>query len=87
MDFSKFRVYLRAFEIEDFKTTHLWHGDEDIIKSVVGRKYFVSKEYEKKWINDAIFPSGNYLKLAVCMKEKDKHVGNVYLNSIDNFNC
>jgi|LGVF01.1.fsa_nt_gb RimJ/RimL family protein N-acetyltransferase len=86
MDFSKFRVYLRAFEIEDFKTTHLWRGDEEIIKSVAGRKYFVSKEYEKKWINDAIFSNGNSIKLAVCMKEKDKHVGNVYLNSIDHFN-
>jgi len=67
MDFSKFCVYLRAFEIEDFKTTHLWRGDEEIIKSVVGRKYFVSQECEKKWINDAIFTGHP------CDSERAKH--------------
>jgi len=85
MDFEKFRVYLRAFEPEDYKTTHPWREDEDIVKNVVGKKYFVSHEYERKWINDAIFDK-NSVKLAICLKETKEHIGNVYLNKIDHFN-
>lgn len=85
MDFSKFRIYLRAFEPEDYKTTYIWRKDEDILKGIVGKKYFVSQEYEKKWINDAIFDS-NSVKLAICLKETEKHIGNVYLNTIDHVN-
>ena len=85
MDFSKFRVYLRAFEPEDYNTTHPWREDEDIVKNIVGKKYFVSHEYERKWINDAIFDQSS-VKLAICLKETKEHIGNVYLNKIDHMN-
>jgi [ribosomal protein S5]-alanine N-acetyltransferase len=86
MDISKFRVYLRALEPEDYKTTHSWRSDEEIQKRVVGRKYFVSQEFEKRWVNDAIFSGHNSVKLAVCIRESTKHVGNVYLTNIDQYN-
>jgi RimJ/RimL family protein N-acetyltransferase len=85
MDFSKFRVYLRAFEPEDCNTTHPWREDEEILKNIVGRRYFVSHEYERKWINDTIFDK-NSVKLAICLKETKEHIGNVYLNKIDHVN-
>jgi RimJ/RimL family protein N-acetyltransferase len=53
---------------------------------LVGRKYFVSSEYEKKWIEDAINNNQNQVKLAVCLRENDEHIGNVYLNNINWFN-
>ncbi|MDY0385789.1 MAG: GNAT family protein [Methanolobus sp.] len=88
MIFSNFCVYLRAFELDDYTKTHSWREDEDILKGIVGKKYFVSSEYEKKWIHDTIFDKKS-LKLAVCLKNTDEHIGNVYLNSIDymNRNC
>ena len=86
MDTSKFRVYLRALEPEDYKTTHPWRLDDEIWGSVVGPKYFVSTEYEKKWVNDAVLSPGNSLRLAVCLKEDHKHIGLVSLTDIDRNN-
>lgn len=83
---SKYRVYLRAFRAEDFHTTHKWRIDDEITNTLVGRKYFVSQDYEKKWISDSIFSPGNSVKLAVCVKESELHIGNVYLDNIDTFN-
>lgn len=81
-----YRVYLRAFKLEDAITTHKWRVDEEVIGTLVGRKYFVSPDYEKKWINDAIFAPGNNIKLAVCIKDTKQHIGNVYLDNVDTFN-
>lgn len=82
----KYRVYLRAFKVDDYQTTHMWRIDEAITNALVGRKYFVSQDYEKKWISDSIFSPGNSIKLAVCVKENEQHIGNVYLDNIDSFN-
>ena len=76
------RVYLRAFEPEDYKTTIKWRNDDKIWDMLGGTKYFVSEAYEKKWIEDAIFKS-NDVKLAVCLKEGNRHIGNVYMTNID----
>src|SRR5690554_1959181 len=83
---DNFRIYLRAFEKEDAEKTIKWRNDDEIWSMVVGRKYYVSFEYEKKWIEDAIENNQNQVKLAVCLKKDDKHIGNVYLNDIDWFN-
>ena len=82
---SNNRIYLRAFEPEDYKTCVVWHNDDEIWSMLGGRKYFVSSAYEKKWVEDTIF-SGKDVKLAVCLKENDLHIGNVYLTDIDYVN-
>ena len=46
---------------------------------------YVSEAYEKKWIDDTIFHSPD-IKLAVCLKENDLHIGNVYLTDIKYIN-
>jgi [ribosomal protein S5]-alanine N-acetyltransferase len=86
MDASEFRVYLRALEPDDYKATHSWRLDEEIWTSVVGPKYFVSMEYEKKWVDDAILSPGNSLRLAICLKEDHKHIGLVSLTDMDRNN-
>lgn len=86
MDTSEFRVYLRALEPDDYKTTHTWRLDEKIWTNVVGPKYFVSMEYEKKWVSDAILSPRNSLRLAVCLKEDHKPIGLVSLIDIDRNN-
>ena len=88
MDLTSFRVYLRAFELADYQTTHPWREDVDVLNGIVGKKYFVSQEYEKKWINEAIFDNRS-LKLAICLKKTNEHIGNVYLGMIDHMdkNC
>lgn len=80
------RIYFRAFNLSDWETTHKWRLDDEVNKTLVGKKYFVSPDYERKWINDAIFSQNDSLKLAVCIKNTDQHIGNVYLERIDIFN-
>ncbi len=85
--FDQFRVYLRALEPDDYKTSINWRNDEEIWDMIVGPRQYVSEAYEKKWVEDAIFNSSNRIVLAVCIKETDKHIGFVYLNNIDMKNC
>lgn len=81
--FENFRIYLRALELDDYRTSIKWRNDDEIWNMVAGSKYFVSEAYEKKWVEDAIFNSANNLTLAICMKGTDEHIGYVYLNNID----
>lgn len=79
------RVYLRAFEPDDYKTTIKWRKDDVIWDMLGGTKYFVSEAYEKQWIENTIFNSKD-VKLAVCLDENDKHIGNVYMTNINEIN-
>ena len=79
------RVYLRALDPEDYKTPIKWRKDDQIWNMLGGTKYFVSEVYEKKWVENAIFDSKD-LKLAVCLVENDKYIGNVYMTDINMIN-
>lgn len=79
------RVYLRAFELDDYKTTIKWRKDDEIWDMLGGTKYFVSEAFEKQWIENTIFNSKD-VKLAVCLVENDKHIGNVYMTNINEIN-
>lgn len=79
---KEWRVYLRALRLDDYKVTFNWRNDDEIWAMVTGPKYFVSPEYEKKWVEESIFDKNN-IRLAVCLKENDAHIGNVYLEAID----
>ncbi len=79
------RIYLRSFEIDDYKTSIKWRKDDQIGDMLGGTKYFVSEAYEKKWIENTIFNSKD-VKLAVCLLENDKYIGNVYMTDINEIN-
>lgn len=76
------RVYLRALEVEDYKTTINWRNDDEIWDMVGGPKYFVSSEYEKNWIIKAI-NNTNEIRLGICLKENDLLIG---MASVTNIN-
>ena len=79
---KEYRVYLRAFEPEDYKTSIKWRNDDEIWNQLGGVKYFVSEVYEKKWVEDAIFDP-KVIRLAVCLKENNRYIGNVYILDIN----
>lgn len=81
----KTRVYLRALELEDYKTTLNWRKDDEIWDMVCGPKYFVSSEYEKNWIIKAI-NNPNELRLGICLKENDLLIGMASMVNIDMIN-
>ena len=76
------RVYLRALELDDYKTSIKWRNDDSIWSQLGGVKYFVSEAYEKKWVEEAIF-NPNVIRLAICLKENDLYIGNVYILDIN----
>ncbi|HHX69035.1 MAG TPA: GNAT family N-acetyltransferase [Gallicola sp.] len=77
------RIYLRAFELEDYKTLTKWRNDRDITKSLGGNYFFVSSEREKKWIENSIFNDEHNLRLAICLNENNEYIGNVNLTNLD----
>ncbi len=78
-----FKIYLRALELDDYKTSIHWRRDDDIWDMVAGPKFYVSEAYERKWVEEAIFGASDKLTLAICLKENDELIGYVYLSAID----
>lgn len=79
------RVYLRALELEDYKTSILWRNDDEISTMLSGQKFFVSEEIEKRWVTDAVYNEKN-VRLAVCTIDENKYIGNVYLTDLNMVN-
>lgn len=76
------KVFLRALELDDYKTSIKWRNDLRIWDMLGGVRYFVSESYEKRWIENAIFNSKD-VRLAICLKENNRYIGNVYMTDIN----
>lgn len=79
------RIYLRALEPDDYLVTHRWRNDNDIQTRVGGPKYFVSLEREREWVRSTILDNERYV-LGICLKENQKLIGTVNIESIDYIN-
>ena len=80
-----FRVYLRAFEPEDYKKIYEWKQDNEIALNYSGVRMFSSTLNEKKWIEDRVFDKNN-ISCAICLKENDEFIGCIFLTDIDLIN-
>lgn len=85
MDTTKFRVYLRALEPEDYLKTHKWRNDPVYQDGVVSVKRYVSLETEKKWVEHAIkeHESLKTVRFGVVLKETNEIIGLFFLKNID----
>lgn len=81
----KTRLYLRALEPDDYKTSIEWRRDSQIWDMLGGTRYYVSSASEKKWVEDTIAQSKD-IKLAICLIENDMYIGNVYITDINYIN-
>ncbi len=79
---SNNKVYLRAFEPDDYLVSIAWRNDDEIWSRLGGPKYYVSKSFEKKWIEEAIFDNKN-IRFAVCLCEDGRYIGNVSITNIN----
>lgn len=76
------KVYLRAFEPDDYKISIKWRNDLEVTRLLGGGKIYVSEVCEKQWIENAIADTHN-IRLAVCLKEDNRYIGNVYITDIN----
>ena len=76
------RIYLRALEPDDYKTTIKWRNDDEIWSMVGGPKHFVSTAYEKEWILNAI-SNKNEIRLGICLVENNQLIGLCSVIDID----
>ena len=79
------RVYLRALEPDDYKTSVNWRNDDTITNRLGGGKYFVSNEIERQWVQNAI-NQNKEVRLAICTIDDNIYIGNIYLTGIDYVN-
>lgn len=79
------RVYLRALEPEDYKTSVNWRNDDSVSSQLGGGKYYVSNEIERQWVLNAIAQNKD-VRLAICTINDNLYIGNVYLTDIDYVN-
>lgn len=77
------RIYLRAFEPNDYLLIASWRHDEEVTKLLGGNHFFVSSEREKKWVEDKIFNDRDSIYLAVCLCENDRMIGYTCITHID----
>lgn len=78
-------IYLRALEMSDLERCHAWHNDGSLFEMLGGTFRFVSTQAETAWLDrkTSYAASSDEVNLAMCDKETDKHVGNIYLRHIN----
>jgi len=79
-------LYLRAFEYSDLSLLNAIRNDDILYQTTGGNKYYISSEYDKKWIEDKIFNNNNQLYLVICCRDIDKPVGYICATNIDYIN-
>lgn len=80
------RVYFRALELDDYKISVHWRRDDAMWDAVVGRRYYVSEEYERQWVQRQVSGLPDSEAFAVCFHKNDAYIGNAYIDNIDLFN-
>ncbi|MBD5098019.1 MAG: GNAT family N-acetyltransferase [Clostridiales bacterium] len=80
------RVYLRAMEYSDLDFLNRMHNDEDINRNTAGNKFFVSSEYDRKWLENKMMDNQKQIYLMVCLKETNQAIGYTSLSDIDHWN-
>jgi diamine N-acetyltransferase len=76
-------VYLRSLEISDLDRTWKWHTDAELYETLVNPFRYISRAAEESWIQQKAIYSQTEIRLAVCLKPGDQHIGNIQLIDID----
>lgn len=80
------KLYLRAFEYEDLAIINKIRNDIELFEYTCGNKYYISKERDRKWIEDKIFNNYSQLYLMLCNVESNIPIGYVAVTNIDYIN-
>ncbi len=75
-------IYLRPLKISDYEFINMLRDDEGVFSNIMGNKYYISKEREKKWIEKLIFDD-NKRYWAICLSRSNKIIGFCSIADID----
>jgi ribosomal-protein-alanine N-acetyltransferase len=76
------KVYLRAFEPDDYKKINAWRRNEELYRLTTGNRYFVSSERDRRWVLEKIDDQAT-LYFAICVSEDHTMIGYASLAEID----
>ena len=84
----EFRVYLRALEPDDYKTTIEWRKEDEVWNNLIGPRRYVSSDTEKRWVERSILEheKGERFRFIVCKKETNEVIGLFSVSNIDLLN-
>ena len=74
-------VYLRAFELDDYKIINVWRNDRKLWEHTAGNKHFVSSETERKWVQEKVLQTDKDMYFSICMSEDNTMVGYLSLKT------
>ena len=77
------RLFIRAFEFADLDQLNKLRNDDEAFASTGGNKFFISKEYDRKWIEDKIFNNQQQIYLAICLVQSNEMIGYTSITEID----
>lgn len=76
-------VYLRSLESSDLDLCYQWHSDKSLYETLWGPFHYVSRQSVASWLDRKIAYSNEEMNFAMCARETGKHIGNIYLRSIN----
>ena len=79
---TDFKIFLRALEVSDYETINDLRDDEGVFSNIMGNKYYISKEREKKWIGELFFDDTK-IYWAICLNTSNKLIGFCCIADID----
>jgi len=77
------RIYLRAFEPDDYRLINKWRNDPEINHYLGGNVFLVSSEREKKSVEEKIFDDSKNIYFAICDIHTNELIGFSSINNID----
>jgi len=80
---KNFELYLRAFELTDLEKLNALRNDDEAFLYTCGNKFFISKEYDRKWIEDKIFNNQYQIYLSICLSDTKELIGYICIIDID----
>jgi RimJ/RimL family protein N-acetyltransferase len=69
--------------MDDLERAHRWHSDPDLYEKLVGPFRHVSQAAEEEWLRRKVAYTQQEVNLAICLAADSRHIGNIYLRSID----
>ena len=78
------KVYLKPITSEDTKDIVKWRNSEHVMNNFIMRTP-LTEEMHNNWLNTKV-ASGETMQFVIIVKNKDIHIGSVYLRDIDKNN-